>query len=128
MSDCRVTIDRMAAADVDQTPAATCESHGRTSSPSGEAAERHQRQHAVRGITDWYSGGVLVTCEWLAASTVQPERDSWHPAPSPTTDRTAQAYEELIEAELLAAERLAMGWPARGWSVGPGGSRASSRR
>jgi hypothetical protein len=53
-----------------------------------------------------FQAGLLVTCGWLAAAVVRPEVGRRFVARSPVTGRTASAYEELIEAEYLAAEQL----------------------
>jgi hypothetical protein len=80
--------------------------------PQGEfvavwiAAERHQDDQARRGVADWYGAGVLVTCRWLANATVRPVSGPWRKEPAPISRRQAGAYEELIEAECLAAEKL----------------------
>jgi hypothetical protein len=71
------------------------------------AAERRCDEQAERGVTDWYAAGVAATCEWLATAVVRPATGPHHSAYSPATGRTARAYEELIEAECLAAEKLA---------------------
>jgi len=70
------------------------------------AAERLSREQGERGLTDWYAGGVAVTCRWLAGAVVQTQMGRRYPAFSPVTDRSVRAYEELIEAEFLAAESL----------------------
>lgn len=70
------------------------------------AAERLDREQGERGITDWYAGGVVVTCRWLAAAVVRPASGSRRLPRSPIGRRTVVAYEELIEAEYLAAELL----------------------
>lgn len=63
---------------------------------------------AQTGATSqWYSAGVAATCEWLATAPRIAEVGAYRPACSPATGRTARAHEELIETELLAAERLA---------------------
>ena len=59
-----------------------------------------------RGVTDWYAGGVAATCEWLAAAVLRPGTGPPQAAYSPATGRSARAYEELIEAECVAAEQL----------------------
>lgn len=59
------------------------------------------------GGAGWYPAGVAATCEWLAAAILRSETGARHPACSPVTGRMTRAYEELIDAELLAAERLA---------------------
>jgi hypothetical protein len=71
------------------------------------AAERRCVELGERGVTDdWYPAAVAVTCGWLAAAVVRPEVGRPFLARSPVTGRTASAYEELIEAEYLAAEQL----------------------
>jgi hypothetical protein len=71
------------------------------------AAEERDREQGERGITDWYAAGVVVTCRWLAGATVRSSTGRWFVAYSPATRRSVRAFEELIEAEYLAAERLA---------------------
>ncbi|MHA6784697.1 hypothetical protein ACVGOW_27420 [Pseudonocardia saturnea] len=58
------------------------------------------------GTDDWYPAGVAVTCAWIATATVRPVSGRSFAARSPVTRTTALAYEELIEAEYLAAEQL----------------------
>jgi len=70
------------------------------------AAELLDVQQGERGVTDWYAGGVAVTCEWIAGAVVRTRNGRRFLAYSPVTNRTATAYEELIEAEYLAAELL----------------------
>ncbi len=87
------------------------------------AAERRCDQQAEQGVTDWYAAGIAATCEWLATAVVRPASGPHHPAYSPATGRTARAYEELIEAECLAAEKVAIRRPAAllrrpGWIEG----------
>jgi hypothetical protein len=58
----------------------------------------------------WYAVGVAVTCRWIAGASVvfnYPRGPKNQPADAPVTGDTARAHEELIEAETLAAERLA---------------------
>jgi hypothetical protein len=55
----------------------------------------------------WYAAGVAATCRWLATAPSRLTNGLADPTPAPATHRTALAYEELIEAEFLAAERLA---------------------
>jgi len=69
-------------------------------------AQRLSREWAAQGVTDWYAGGVASTCQWLAGAIVRTSTGRRYPAYSPATRRTATAYEELIEAEYLAAELL----------------------
>ena len=59
-----------------------------------------------RGTAAWYAGGVAATCEWLPAAVLRPGPGPPQAADSPATGRSARAYEELIEAECVAAERL----------------------
>lgn len=70
------------------------------------AAERRTTEQAERGITDWYVGGVTVTCRWLARAVVRPASGPRHLARPPVSRHDERAYEELIEAEYLAAELL----------------------
>jgi len=69
-------------------------------------AERVCRVTGGQGVCDWYAGGVVTTCRWLAGAMVRLGDGPWFPAHSPVGRRTATAYEELIEAEYLAAELL----------------------
>lgn len=71
------------------------------------AAEQRTTEQGERDLTDWYAAGVVVTCRWLAGVTVRPSTGRWYLAYSPVSKRTVRAYEELIEAEFLAAELLA---------------------
>lgn len=70
------------------------------------AAERRDRRQGERGVLDWYAAGVYLTCLWMAGGIVRPARGRPYPARSPVTGRGETAYEELIEAESLAAELL----------------------
>lgn len=70
------------------------------------AAERRNSEQAERGVTDWYAGGVTVTCRWMARAVVRPASGSRHLARPPVSRHDERAYEELIEAEYLAAEQL----------------------
>lgn len=79
------------------------------------AAERRSREQGERHVIDWYAGGVALTCRWLAAATVRPAEGRPYLAKAPVTKRTARAHEELIEAELLAAEKLDMQRPRPYW-------------
>jgi hypothetical protein len=53
---------------------------------------------------DWYVAGVAATCRWLARTAVRSILGGWELARAPITGRTNLAHEELIEAELFAAE------------------------
>lgn len=68
--------------------------------------------------TDWYAAGVAVTCRWLAAATVRPATGRWYVQWAPVTKRTGSAYEELVEAECLAAEALLTRRPIPRWLLG----------
>jgi hypothetical protein len=70
------------------------------------AAERRNTEQAERGVTDWYAGGVIVTCRWMARAVVRPSSGPWRLARPPVSRHDELAYEELIEAEYLAAELL----------------------
>ena len=70
------------------------------------AAERRCGEQGARGITDWYAAGVAITCRWLATAIVEGPRGRRGPAYAPVSGRRDSAYEELIEAEYLAAEQL----------------------
>ena len=70
------------------------------------AAEQLAAAQAEQRVTDWYIGGVVVTCQWIARAVVQPTSGPRRLARSPVSRRTAAAYEELLEAEYLAAELL----------------------
>jgi hypothetical protein len=91
------------------------------------AAEQLCDEQGRRGVTDWYAGGVAATCEWLAAAVFRPEYGPPQDAHSPATGRSARAYEELIEAEFIEAERLLVQAPPSvrrrpGWIEGITGS------
>jgi len=64
---------------------------------------------------DWYALGVAMTCRWLANAVVRPDIGPSYVAHGPVTERTARAYEELIEAECLAAEKLDQRRPRPQW-------------
>ena len=69
-------------------------------------AERLNAEQAGRLDPDWYPAAVAVTCEWLAGAVVEDSMGRRELAPAPVTRRRVRAYEELIEAEYLAAEQL----------------------
>lgn len=75
------------------------------------AAERAIRQEP----NDWYAIGVAVTCRWMARATVRPASGRWYVQWAPATKRTASAYEELIEAECVAADALLHRRPIPRW-------------
>lgn len=70
------------------------------------AASAQDEAQAGHGITDWYAGAVAVTCRWLATAPTRSAQGPWRLTRSPATKRSQVAYEELIEAEYLAAESL----------------------
>lgn len=91
------------------------------------AAERRCDEATRRGEDDWYAAGVAITCEWVARAVVRSSDGALFPARAPVTKGTRLAYEELIDAESLAAERLDLQrprpwWLARrpGWTEGIG--------
>jgi hypothetical protein len=78
-------------------------------------AERRDEGNERSGDGDWFVVGVACTCSWIAGMTevvVYPHGSRTRPAAAPVTRRTARAHEELIEAELVAAERMALRNPA----------------
>ena len=74
-------------------------------------AQRLSRERADQGVTDWYLGGVVTTCQWLAGAIVRTSNGQRFPAFSPATGKSATAYEELIETEYVAAESLDLRQP-----------------
>ena len=105
----------MTAADVARVPAGNLRVPRDEFGAVWAAAEAHQEEQARRRVADWYGAGVVMTCRWVAGATVRPYSGPWGPAAAPVTGRLNQAYEELIEAEYLAAERLAMRRPVPDW-------------
>jgi hypothetical protein len=75
------------------------------------AAEELSVAQGERGITDWPAGGVAITCRWVARVVTESTVGVRRPASAPITKTSKQAYEELIEAEYLAAEVLAARTP-----------------
>lgn len=75
------------------------------------AAEARSTCAAARGVTDWFAGGVVVTCRWLAGAVVTDQTGRRRMPRSPATERSVRAYEELIEAEYLVAEGLELARP-----------------
>jgi hypothetical protein len=75
------------------------------------AVWRAAEQRNQDNVLDWYAGAVVVTCRWLAATTVRNCIGGYGLAPSPIARRTSRSYEELIEAEALAADNLALRRP-----------------
>jgi len=64
---------------------------------------------------EWYAAGVALTCRWIAGAIVRSFDGRLGPARAPVTKRTARAYEELIQAEYLAAEALDQRRPRPWW-------------
>lgn len=75
------------------------------------AAEAFHDERVRNRVGDWYGAGVVMTCRWLARATVRPPEGRPYMAFSPVTERDALAIEELIQAELLAAEKMALRRP-----------------
>lgn len=71
-----------------------------------KAASARGEEQATLGVTDWYAGAVAVTCRWLATAPMRSGPGPDRLPRSPATRRARVAYEELIEAEYLAAETL----------------------
>ncbi|RSN28784.1 hypothetical protein DMC61_19805 [Amycolatopsis sp. WAC 04169] len=59
----------------------------------------------------WAALGVVDVCRWIACATVRLETGRTFLAYAPITERTGLAHEETIEAECLAAQRLALRRP-----------------
>lgn len=113
MSVPRVTLKpvRVTEADVARIPAGNLRVPRADFVALWAAAERLDQEQGDRGVTDWYAGGVAVTCRWLATAVVPTQTGRRLVAHAPATQRRDRAYEELIEAECLAAERLAVTRP-----------------
>jgi hypothetical protein len=71
-----------------------------------KAASARSEEQSAQGFTDWYAGAVAVTCRWLATAPARSAAGPGRLTRSPATRRARVAYEELIEAEYLAAETL----------------------
>jgi hypothetical protein len=104
-----VTIDgvEVSAADIAKIPGSNVRVPRAEFVALWQMAERFHDEQVRRGVSDWYGDGVVEACRWLANAIVRPDTGPWHLAPSPVTERTTVAYDELIEAECLAAEKLA---------------------
>jgi hypothetical protein len=74
---------------------------------------RDDEMAAANLAEDGYLRGVCATCEWMAGLIVTVREDGRPPAsfyrPSPLTGMQVKAYEELIAAETVEAERVAAG-------------------
>lgn len=107
-----IAVMRLLASDVEKIPVRNLRVPLREFVVVWIAAERIENE----GRSVWYSTGVLGTCRWLANATVRPiDGGPWRMAVSPATRREASAYEELIEAECLAAERMLFRRPVDPW-------------
>ena len=60
----------------------------------------------LESSSDWYAAAVATTCRWLATAPARLPNGTAGLLRSPATRSESVAYEELIEAEYLAAERL----------------------
>jgi hypothetical protein len=112
MSRRRVTLAgvQVTAADIERIP------QGNLQVPRAEFAAVWAEAELHTG--DWYGAGVVMVCRWVATAAVRPSTGPWRLAESPVTERTERAYEELIEAELLAAEVLSLRRPPPAWLAG----------
>ena len=70
------------------------------------AAEELNAANGERGVLDWAPAGVVLTCRWIARAVSETSRGRRLPTPAPVTRRAVLAFEEAIEAEYLAAEKL----------------------
>lgn len=75
-------------------------------------AEQRSSEQGDRGVTDWSAGGVVITCRWLAGAMTESATGHRRLSAAPITRTRRLAYEELIEAEFVAAEILAARQPA----------------
>lgn len=87
------------------------------------AAENKLAEQGRQEVFDWCTAAVVAKCMWLACAEYKPPWGRPHPAEAPASRTRASAYEELIEAEYLAAERFEELYPHRaermpGWGDG----------
>jgi hypothetical protein len=113
-----VTIDgvEVSAADIAKIPGSNVRVPRAEFVALWQRAERFHDEQVRRGIPDWYGADVVETCRWLANAI--PRSETGRPGRlvrSPITERIDVAYEELIEAECLAAEKLAACRPVPTW-------------
>ena len=73
------------------------------------AAAEDRTRPRDEGMSGWFTAGVAVSCRWLASAVVESVPVAGALAMSPVGKREVRAYEGLIEAEFLAAERLTTG-------------------
>jgi hypothetical protein len=68
-------------------------------------AEAFSAAETAAGCPSWRAGGLVIACRWLACSTT--EVNGWRDlALRPISGGTPVAFEELIEAEYVAADAL----------------------
>jgi hypothetical protein len=79
------------------------------------AAEQLLDYRARRGVSDWYTGGVVATCRWLANATVRPETGPWYGATGPVTHWQGIVHPEQVQDEAIAAQVLDMHRPLPDW-------------
>jgi len=58
------------------------------------------------------------TCRWLACAAIPSITGGLEPAPAPASRRSSRAHEELIEAELMAAEMQMLRHPSGPTNLG----------
>lgn len=68
--------------------------------------EATRRDAAPSDAEDWYAAAVATTCRWMATAPARLENGLGGPVRSPATRRIRMAYEELIEAEYVAAQTV----------------------
>ena len=120
MSRGRVTLAgvQVSAADIERVPRANLHVPLNEFVAVWSAAERREERSAELGAADWYGTGVVMACRWVATAPTRQANGPWWPPRAPVTERTERAYEELIEAELLAAEVLSLRRPVPAWLAG----------
>ena len=108
LSGSGVTLDdvRVTEADIARIPVGNVRVP-RTEFAAVWAAAEDRTRPRDEGVSGWFTAGVAVTCRWLAGAVVEVVPGRRGLAASPVGKREVRAYEELIEAEFLAAERLA---------------------
>jgi hypothetical protein len=73
---------------------------------------------AAERESGWYAAGVALTCRWVAGAPSRAADGQVWLSTAPVTSRSARAYEELIEAEAMAADVLSMRQPVPAWLAG----------
>jgi hypothetical protein len=79
------------------------------------AAEELNDDRTRRGSSDWYTGGVVATCRWLANATGRPETEAWYRASGPVTHWQGIVHPEQVQDEAIAAQVLDMHRPLPDW-------------